>query len=79
MRATSILCIVALVACTDDPSTIRALENAGYTGITTTGYEPFRCADGDTYSTGFRATNPAGGRVSGVVCCGVFKGCTIRY
>jgi hypothetical protein len=52
----------------------------GFTKIETTGWQPFTCSEGDFSSTGFRATNSQGRRVSGVVCCGlIMKNCTIRF
>jgi hypothetical protein len=41
----------------------------------------FSCSDSDTIlqSEGFEATNMAGERVTGTVCCGWLKGCTVRF
>ncbi len=72
--------VTALSACTDDASTVRTLQAHGFTSISTTGFDAFECGQGDAYSTGFTATNPAGQRVSGTVCCGLWsKGCTVRF
>jgi hypothetical protein len=84
MMKNSFLLIVAalvlLVGCTDESSTVRTLEAAGYSNVQTTGYEFFECGEDDTFHTGFIATNPKGKRVSGTVCCGwLAKGCTIRF
>ena len=58
----------------------NALYSAGYTDVALTGYAYFGCGKDDTFATGFRAKNPQGNRVEGVVCCGfVGKGCTIRF
>ena len=66
--------------CTDDSNSVRTLRSAGYSNIKITGWEPFSCSEDDGFSTGFKATNPTGQTVTGVVCCGfVFKGCTIRF
>lgn len=70
---------VCLMACTDEGNTIRTLEAHGFTAIKTTGYEPFACGDSDTFSTGFSAKNHAGVYVQGVVCCGMWKSCTVRF
>jgi hypothetical protein len=79
----AMVCLVAFasvcIGCTDDSSTRKTLQNAGYTDIQTTGYSMFSCSDSDTFSTGFTAKNPKGVRVSGVVCCGLLKSCTIRF
>lgn len=75
----SLVAAIALCACTDDDNTARTLKASGFTDITVTGYEPFGCGQGDTFSTGFRAKNPKGDQVNGVVCCGLLKGCTVRF
>lgn len=75
-----ILFAVFVVGCTDDRETVRTLHAAGFTDVHTTGWEPFMCGESDTFKTGFVATNPAGARVKGAVCCGfMFKGCTVRF
>lgn len=48
-------------------------------GLDAGSWAPLSCSNSDTYSTGFAATNPAGQPVSGVVCCGVLKSCTVRF
>lgn len=73
------LLVSLLVACTDEDNTVRTLEAHGFTEIRTTGYAPFACSKSDDFSTGFLATNPAGKRVEGTVCCGLLKGCTVRF
>ncbi len=74
-----LISILTVIGCTDESGTIHALQSQGFTNVQTTGYEPFACGQDDNFSTGFVATNPAGNRVSGVVCCGMFKGCTVRF
>lgn len=72
--------LVMLSGCTDDSNTRRTLEDAGYSNISTGDYSWWTCGDDDTFATQFTATNPAGKRVSGTVCCGwLTKGCTIRF
>ncbi len=73
--ALALLCL----SCTDDDRTIQTLNNAGFTDIETTGYEFFDCSEDDTFKTGFKAKNINGMPVSGTVCCGMMKNCTIRY
>lgn len=68
-----------LTACVAPDASVRALQNQGFTNIETKGWQPFTCAESDTFSTGFTATNPQGRRVGGVVCCGVLKNCTVRF
>lgn len=76
---TVLMVVSALVAC-EDPSAARiTLEKSGYSEIQTTGYVWMACGDDDGTHTGFRAKNPAGNVVEGVVCCGYGKGCTVRF
>jgi hypothetical protein len=77
--STFLVLVALLVACTDDVRTKSTLDQAGYTDVQTTGYAMAACSDDDQYHTGFVATNPLGNRVHGVVCCGVWKSCTIRF
>lgn len=67
------------MGCTDNSNSIRTLESHGFSNIRLTGYEPFACGERDTFSTGFVAMNPAGHHVTGTVCCGLIKSCTIRF
>lgn len=71
--------VLAISSCTDEGSSRKALEDEGYTNITFNGYDPFACSDEDSFSTLFVADSPNGKRVSGVVCCGITKACTIRH
>lgn len=69
----------ALSGCTDEPRTRSTLRNFGFTDVRVTGYEYWGCSDSDNYHTGFTAKNAQGAEVSGVVCCGFAKACTIRF
>lgn len=71
----SALCI----SCTNPEKATQTLNHAGYTNIVITGYDPFSCGEDDTFKDSFTATNPNGMTVSGTVCCGFLKGCTIRF
>lgn len=73
--------LVALcVSCDIDPSRYyETLDASGFTDIRLTGFEWFRCGDNDSYVSGFTAKNPKGKPVSGVVCCGYSKACTVRF
>lgn len=73
-----LLCL-SLFACTSPGAAVSTLEKSGFTDIKTTGYRMLACSKDDTYTTGFTAKNPAGVEVSGVVCCGLFKSCTVRF
>ena len=84
------LIFVALIAlmtirpyCTTEGGSREALQAAGYKDIGITGWGgPFMCGS-DAYSTGFTARPPGADAkaplVEGTVCCGIFKGCTIRH
>lgn len=67
------------LGCTDETETRNTLTKAGFTDVEITGYAFFSCGEDDTYRTAFRAKNPVGNTVEGAVCCGTFKGCTIRF
>ena len=68
------------VSCTNAGAALEALESQGMTDIQITGWAPLSCSQQDFSSTGFKAVNPNGKAVKGVVCCGlVFKSCTIRW
>lgn len=75
----SIIMASALVACTDEDATRSTLRAYGFTKIKTTGYALWGCSKEDEFNTGFRAVNPQGATVEGVVCCGWFKNCTVRF
>lgn len=66
-------------SCTNEPGARKVLEQNGYTDVRLTGYKAWCCGDEDWYSTGFKATNPSGNKVTGCVCQGVTKGATIRF
>lgn len=72
------LAAMSALACTDEERTVRVLREDGYTHIVTKGYAWTGCGEGDTYKTEFKAITPTGAVVSGVVCCGLWKGCTVR-
>lgn len=79
MRLRALIVTLVMLSCTNESDSRRALESSGFSEITTTGWEPFACSDSDDFSTGFRAVNPQGKSVKGVVCCGILKGCTVRF
>lgn len=74
-----VMCFVGFTGCTDDDASREALHKAGFTDVETTGYEVFACSEDDAFHTGFRAKNPQGQIVTGTVCCGWMKSCTIRW
>jgi hypothetical protein len=77
-----VLMSAALVACSDSKAAKKALDDQGYTHVSTQGRPGFLfwfsgCAD-DTFATGFTAKNINGKTIEGVVCNGWFKGATVR-
>ncbi len=68
-----------LLSCTSPDRAHETLEKAGFTEITTLGYDYFACSEDDNFRTKFRAKNPQGVMVEGTVCCGLLKSCTIRF
>jgi len=70
---------LALWGCAAEEASARALRAHGFTHIELDGYAWTGCSDSDIYSTSFTATNPQGEVVSGVVCCGLVKDCTVRF
>lgn len=77
----TVMAVLLVAGCfTSDDETMRTVEAQGFTEVRLGGAAPFRC-DGKSDKVGqhFSAVNPAGRRVEGVVCCGVLKGCTVRF
>lgn len=70
---------ILLIGCIDETNTRRTLEAEGFTDVSVDGYAVWLCGKDDTYATKFTATNSRGKVVSGAVCCGGFKGCTVRF
>jgi len=55
-----------------------ALEALDYRNIRSTGYAFTGCGD-ELFKTRFKAQTASGKNVAGVVCCGVWKSCTVRF
>ncbi len=68
-----------LLACTNEEKARSVLDKQGFTEVTFTGYAFSACSEDDVSHTGFRAKNPQGKEVEGVVCCGWLKSCTVRW
>jgi hypothetical protein len=79
MKRLLLLCLVLSGCFTDSGEATRALDNQGFKDIQFSGSDFFACSKGDKTGLSFTATNSNGKRVSGTVCCGVFKSCTIRW
>lgn len=74
-----IVCVVLCASCTDENASRSALTKQGFTDIKIEGVAWWACGEGDSYATKFTAKNSNGMQVSGAVCCGVVKSCTIRW
>jgi len=76
-----VLLVASLCAsgCYDTDRATAVLRSQGYTNIEIEGYDPWRCDDKDTFSTGFTATNQFGYRVRGTVCSNYLRGAVIRF
>ncbi len=71
---------LTIAGCGNETLTVETLNKAGFSDIEYTGWSPFSCGEDDQWSSSFRAINPKGKTVEGVVCCGlVLKQCTIRF
>jgi hypothetical protein len=79
MKIIIIASALLLASCTNVSGTRRALVAMGFTQIETHGYAVFGCGKDDLTCTKFTAVSPNGATVKGVVGCGWFKNCTVRF
>jgi hypothetical protein len=79
MRRVLIGLAALTLACTDERGSQRALEAHGFDNISLQGYAFWGCGERDSFKTRFRAKNVKGQWVTGVVCCGWMKDCTVRF
>lgn len=73
------ICSISSFGCTDETRSRKILESSGFTNIEFHGHAFFSCSDDDRVNTSFTALGPKGNIVSGAVCCGYLKDCTIRF
>ena len=66
-------------ACDHIDQSKAALDSAGVSGATITGHSLMGCGKEDMSSVNFKGTNANGKPVTGVVCCGLWKSCTVRW
>jgi hypothetical protein len=64
---------------TDEAEAESTLVKSGYTHVQIGDWAWFGCDQKDKHGREFTAVNPNGLKVSGQVCCGVLKGCTVRF
>ena len=74
-----VLLAVFVIGMSDRETTKSVLKNQGFTDIAIKGWTFFGCGRGDFYRTKFYAHSSTDSPTKGVVCCGLLKGCTIRY
>ena len=79
MRRALIIAALLLGACTDEKRSRDTLIKLGFTDINIGDWDAFVCGDDYTYATEFTAKNPQGMKVSGTVCCGYLKGCSVKF
>jgi hypothetical protein len=71
---------LALLGCeTDEDEARETLEKSGFSDISTGDSTFYGCGHGDKMGREFRAKNVAGKVVTGIVCCGQWKSCTVRF
>ncbi len=59
---------------------LDTLNKAGFKQPVVTGSNWMTCGEGDKeLGADFEAINTSGQKVNGTVCCGIFKGCTVRF
>lgn len=76
---TLVLLVLMLMGCTAPNRSKAAAEAAGFRDVKTEGYAWFSCGGDDEFATEFEGVNAQGDHVVGVVCCGLFKSCTVRF
>jgi len=77
---TGVVLLVLLVGCESRSDELRTLDSSGFSNASLGDFAFFKCGrDDDQGGREFTATNSAGKRVSGFVCCGMTKGCTVRF
>jgi len=84
-----VYCIVAASGgCSPDKARFRtAMQSSGLTNPTKQGYDFFECGYGDVWVEAFTAHSAQLSEsaevkdvvVKGTMCCGIFKGCTVRW
>lgn len=79
MRALLLLLAALALSCTDEDRTRDTLRKSGFRDIHTGGFGWLECGEHDVFKTEFTATNGQGEVVTGVVCCGWLKSCTVRF
>jgi hypothetical protein len=78
MKNMILLCLLSGCFTSKDDAAFT-LEQSGFTDIWIGGLAPFSCSDDDMTGRKFKAKNSNAKQISGTVCCGLLKGCTVRF
>jgi len=75
MNKKHLICILLLplFGCTNEKVALEALQEARFHDVEITGYTMFSCSPSDFIHTEFKAKNPFGETVYGVVCSSPFS------
>jgi hypothetical protein len=82
MKVLQIIILAALFqrCIVSDGEAKTAIVRAGFAKPVITGSNWVACREGDKMiGADFEAINASSQKVSGTVCCGILKGCTIRF
>lgn len=79
MKKVFLICLLLTACKTSFDEANNALDNQGFTNVKVGKTDWWSCGKNDKYGRKFTATNGNNREVHGVVCCGIFKGCTIRW
>jgi hypothetical protein len=70
---------VSMIGCApSNEKALSVLTGAGYTEVKLGGFPFFSCSEDDDFNVSFVGVGPSGVKVTGAVCCGLLKNCTIR-
>ena len=72
------LCLL-LTSCDGTQSSLRIIQEQGYSEVQITGVNIFACSKDDIFRYNFVANSPNGTNVRGVVCSAPLKGYTVRF
>lgn len=75
-----VLLVVLLPGCAaPEDDAMRALRATSLQDVRLGGYPFWGCGRDDGFNSSFTAKDRDGRPLSGAVCCGMWKGCTVRF
>lgn len=77
-----IICVILFGVYLFPPSDKTIIEVAtknGFSKVVPGNASLFSCSDSDRMGRKFTAINVNGMKISGIICCGLLKNCTIRF